>query len=215
MSNLKLKDRILIKILEIIAPLFIRLYISTLRLKKINVDDIEEKYNRKLIYGFWHGRLLAFTYTHRNRGVVVMVSQHKDGEIISRIINSLGFKTVRGSTTRGGIKAVKEMSKLGINGNTLAITPDGPKGPKRKAQIGAVILARLTKLPLIPISIGFKKKKILGSWDGFQLPYPFTKGVVIAGKELFYEANEDPEEFRCRFEDELNRITDIADNYFK
>jgi len=122
------------------------------------------------ILAFWHGRLMMMPYGYKGRGVTVLISQHRDGELIAKTIQGLGIECVRGSSTRGWLGGVKGMLRAVRNGRDLAITPDGPQGPRYKAQMGAITIAARTGLPIIPMAYGASKKKLLN--PGTPLSYP-------------------------------------------
>src|ERR1700693_4161044 len=108
------------------------------------------KNNRRFILAFWHGRQLMMPYCYHGKSIHILISQHGDGEIVSRAMRFFGFKSIRGSTTRGGSQAFREMIRTS-RVSDIAITPDGPRGPARNVQMGIIELARLTGLPILPI----------------------------------------------------------------
>jgi hypothetical protein len=126
------------------------------------------------ILAFWHGRLMMMPYGYQGKGVTVLISQHRDGELIAKTIEGMGIECVRGSSTRGWFGGVKGMLKAVRNGRDLAITPDGPQGPRYKAQMGVVQLAARTGLPIVPMAFGASKKKHLnlGTLLSFQGLFP-------------------------------------------
>jgi hypothetical protein len=135
------------------------------------------------IYAFFHSRLLVPTFTHRGRGVAVMVSRHGDGEMIHRILTRLGFRSVRGSTTRGGAKALLEMKDLAPE-IPVAITPDGPRGPAESVQAGAVWLASRTGRVLLPGDYACRSVWRMRSWDRFMVPKPFARIHIAFGEPM-------------------------------
>ena len=124
----------------------------------------------------------------RNMGLIPLVSEHRDGEIINASIELAGYETVRGSTTRGGVKALVKLIKKAKQGARIAVTPDGPRGPKWHFQQGAVYIAAKTGLPIVPVAGSAKHAFYFKSWDSFQLPLPFSKGVYLIG-EPYYVTN--------------------------
>ncbi|MCA9472017.1 MAG: lysophospholipid acyltransferase family protein [Nitrospirales bacterium] len=113
---------------------------------------------QSMIFAFWHGRQLMMPCVYRGRKAYVLISQHRDGELIHRLIGRLGFRSVRGSTTRGGTAALRDLIRYGREGVDLVVTPDGPRGPKWKVQQGVVFLAKLTGLPIVPVTVAYSKK---------------------------------------------------------
>ena len=128
--------------------------------------------------------MLVPAYTARNLGIKVLVSRHADGEYITQVIERLGFTTVRGSTTRGGAKALLTMIKDSAEGTAIAITPDGPKGPRFTVQPGIIYLSQKTGVPIIPTSLGLTSYWELPSWDKFRIPKPFSKAALIYGEPI-------------------------------
>jgi 3-deoxy-D-manno-octulosonic-acid transferase len=139
---------------------------------------------RPILYAFWHGELLPLAYLMRGMDATVMVSEHRDGEYITQVIRHLGFRTVRGSTTRGGFRSLIALARLGRAGELIAITPDGPRGPRRKAQIGALLVAQRAGVPIIPVAASVSRARRLASWDEFVIPAPFARAVLAFGPTL-------------------------------
>jgi lysophospholipid acyltransferase (LPLAT)-like uncharacterized protein len=137
------------------------------------------------IMAFWHGRILPATYYFRRRGIVVITSENFDGEWIARIIERFGFGTARGSTSRGGVKALLQLTRDMAGGKPAGFTVDGPRGPARVAQAGAVWLAKATGHPVVPFHLEASSHWTLKSWDRTQIPKPFST-VSIVVDEPFY-----------------------------
>jgi lysophospholipid acyltransferase (LPLAT)-like uncharacterized protein len=141
------------------------------------------KHNFKVLYVFWHENMLPPLFTHRGRMVGVIVSPSMDGELMSRVLKLLRFEVFRGDTERKGSRALIELIKYGRKGHEIAITPDGPKGPRRKAKKGVFLVAQKTGLPLLAVRITSRKSFRFSSWDKFMLPYPFSR-IEIELNEL-------------------------------
>ena len=156
----------------LVAALFL-----TTRVERIG----EEHYQRfrdagqPVIFVFWHGQLLPLVHYHRQERIVVLVSEHADGEYITRIIERNGFGTVRGSSRRGAARGLKGLVRAARAGKDLALTPDGPKGPVGVFKPGALAAAQMTGLPIIPLAVGASSEWRFRSWDGFLVPKPFSK----------------------------------------
>lgn len=163
---------------------------------------------------FWHGRLLMIPFIYPGRALHTLVSTHRDGEIIARILERFGFRLVRGSSKKGGSAALKEMVRLLREDKDLAITPDGPKGPREVVKPGVAQVARLTGKAVIPIAFSASRAWRLGSWDRFLIPKPFSRGVYVVGEPLRCRDGEEPEAFRVRIEAALRDVTETADEYF-
>jgi hypothetical protein len=134
-----------------------------------------------VIFAFWHGQLLPLVHVHRNEGIVVLVSEHADGEYITQVILRHGFRTARGSSTRGGVKGLKGVVRAGREGHDLGFTPDGPRGPRHVFKWGALVAAQLTGHPVIPLTVGADRAWYLDSWDRFMIPKPFSTMTVRYG----------------------------------
>jgi lysophospholipid acyltransferase (LPLAT)-like uncharacterized protein len=139
---------------------------------------------RRPIMAFWHGRVLTATYYFRNRGIVVMISENFDGEWIARIIESFGYGTSRGSTSRGGQRALLQLKREMADGRPAGFAVDGPRGPARKVQPGVVWLAKLTGHPVVPFHMEASKYWSLGSWDRTQIPKPFSVVSLVVGEPI-------------------------------
>lgn len=137
------------------------------------------------IMAFWHGRILPATYYFRNRGIVVITSSNFDGEWIAGIIERFGFGTSRGSTSRGGARALLQMSRDLEAGRPAGFTVDGPRGPARVSQPGAVWLAKASGHPVLPFHLEAERHWTLGSWDRTQVPKPFSTVAVSVGQPFY------------------------------
>jgi lysophospholipid acyltransferase (LPLAT)-like uncharacterized protein len=213
------RDNLLLFFVSVMGPIFIFLLGKTLRIKWIGEENLDpiRKNRGQVIYAFWHGRMLISSYSHRGQKIHVLISQHRDGELIARIIERLGFVSVRGSTTRGGTKAIFEMAKKGVSGYDVAITPDGPRGPRFAVQLGTIYIAQRSQMPIIPITNSAKSRWTLSSWDGFLIPKPFSDAVIIIGEPIYVPLESTPQELEEKREELEKRLVDLtkkADNYF-
>jgi lysophospholipid acyltransferase (LPLAT)-like uncharacterized protein len=186
---------------------------------RIRVED-EELFERartlspRVIFAVWHGRMLPFAFTHRNRRVHVLASQHRDGEMLGQTIRRLGFGHVRGSSTRGGTRAILELVEKVRAGYDVGLTVDGPRGPRGVVKVGVVEVARQTGAAIIPITSASDRHRTFQSWDAFELPAPYARVVVRYGEPLLVGADADRVIVEARRQDverELTRITDAAD----
>ena len=157
------------------------------------------------------------TYYFRNRGIVVLTSQNRDGEYIARVIQRFGYRAARGSSTRGSHRATVEALRALQDGNDVGITIDGPRGPRYVAKRGAAYLARKSGNPVVPFSVSVKKKWVMGSWDQFQVPKPFTRAIVLIGNPLYVKADATDEEVRlieARIQNSLDDLRDRGDKWW-
>ncbi|HBR16414.1 MAG: hypothetical protein A3G39_06550 [Deltaproteobacteria bacterium RIFCSPLOWO2_12_FULL_43_16] len=156
-------NKLTIAIAPFLASLLIKFLAITMRISYVNFEKIRDDWQsgKNVIIAFWHGRLLMMPIMYKGSGISVLVSQHKDGELIARTVKIFNIDSVRGSSTRGWLGGVKGLLKAVKRGKDIAITPDGPKGPKFNVQMGIIHLAKLTDLPIIPMSFSASKKKLL------------------------------------------------------
>jgi lysophospholipid acyltransferase (LPLAT)-like uncharacterized protein len=178
-----------------------------------------ETYDRLVAAGqhpiltFWHGRILPATVFWRDRQIAVMTSENFDGEWIARIIERFGFSAVRGSTSRGGVKALVQMKRLVQQGRSVAFTIDGPRGPAERAQPGAVWLAKATGQPILPFHVEAAPAWHARSWDRAQIPKPFSRIAVAVGEPMRVDPDADEaglEQRRLDLESALSRLRDRA-----
>ncbi len=189
---------------------------TTLRLKIVGGRFHRQMLRRRdgFIYALWHGRMFLPLCFIRGRKITVLVSRHRDGELLKWVLTRLGYETVRGSTTSGGGKALRELLLQSGRGTIFAVTPDGPKGPARKVQPGVIFLAQRKGIPILPVSGAARKRKLFASWDSFMLPLPFSKSVLAFGSPIFVDPSLTETEFQqqcMNLERSLNEITKLAE----
>lgn len=166
-----------------LGPLLVGLLGRTWRFERINTEVFAQRRRAQqpVIFAFWHANMLPLLWCHRREGVAVLISQHADGEIIARICEALGYRTVRGSTSRGGARALVEIAKLLEQGVDIAITPDGPRGPAGTIAPGVVFAAQRANMPIIPIDVRASRAWRLRTWDRFVIPKPFATITIHYG----------------------------------
>jgi lysophospholipid acyltransferase (LPLAT)-like uncharacterized protein len=140
--------------------------------------------NEPFVFSLWHGHLLPLIWLHRGEGVRLLISEHRDGEIISRVAHAFGYQTVRGSTNKGGERALLALARALENGEEVAVTPDGPRGPARICQPGALVAAARASAPILPVAINASRAWRMNSWDSFVVPMPFARITVVYGDPL-------------------------------
>lgn len=166
---------------------------------RFQIEDIEH-HDRILregkfpIYAAWHDRIFLGAYVLRGQGLVFITSQSLDGEYISRFLQRLGFGVIRGSSTRGGAKAMVEMIRVMKQNKTMGFTIDGPRGPRYVVKPGAALLAKKTGNPILPFIIEPAKYIAIGSWDRLQMPRPWSKAKIIYGKPIYVAPDAGDEE---------------------
>lgn len=170
---------------------------------------------RPFILAFWHNRLLMMPRSwRRGTPIHMLISQHRDGQLIARTVAHFGIRTVAGSSTRGGAGALRGMLKALKAGECVGITPDGPKGPRQHASDGIVAVARLSGCPILPATYAVERRRLLRSWDRFVVPLPFTRGIIRWGAPLAVPRDADEaalEQARRQVEDALNALAAAAD----
>ena len=198
---------------------FLRVLHRSIHWVELNTDQIRALLDKRqpVILAFWHGRMLMAPFFYRGRGLRILISHHTDGELIHRVMSRFGFKSVRGSTRRKGSAAFRELIRWCRQGWDIAITPDGPRGPRYVVQKGVIELARKTGLPIVPVTYSTERRLMCSSWDEMVIPRPFTKGVFIWGPPVRVDSNCDPDHtelHRLQLQALLRRLTEEADGFF-
>jgi Kdo2-lipid IVA 3' secondary acyltransferase len=170
--------------LALIASLgtaIIRALAITWRYRLTNQESVRSLRARRepFIFAFWHGQMLPLLWVHRGERVAVVISSHHDGEIIARIAERLGYRTIRGSSSRGAARALLGIVRELETGAEVAVTPDGPRGPARKFAGGALVAAQRVGAPIVGIGVNASRAWRLKSWDRFMIPKPFSKVNVV------------------------------------
>jgi hypothetical protein len=217
MPVMKLRHPLLVKAAGLGIALTAKMWVATLNVRYRPVGPFVDPTKRKLaqhyIFAFWHEYLLLPAFHFSTPEIAVMISQHRDGEVIAEACRHIRLRTVRGSTTRGGVQAARQMVALAEKGH-LVITPDGPRGPRRRVQAGLVYLAAKTGLPIIPVGVGFDRPWRMNSWDRFVLPRPWSLGTCVSGEPIHVPSNVDRdgmESSRRIIEGEISRLTEVAE----
>ena len=168
----------------------LRLLASTWRMRSHNIEPLHaaRAANRRVIFSLWHGELLPLLWQHRGENVAIVISEHKDGEIVAQIAHSLGYSTVRGSSSKGGGRALIGLMREIDAGRDGAITPDGPRGPARVFAPGAAVASQRTGAYIVPIRAAASHSWRLKSWDRFLIPKPFARVDVSYGELSAVEA---------------------------
>jgi lysophospholipid acyltransferase (LPLAT)-like uncharacterized protein len=172
-----------------LGTVMFRMLATTWRLHVINAESHERlRGSQPVIFTFWHGKMLPLLWRHRARNTAILISEHGDGEIIARIAHSLGYLSVRGSSSRGGERALLGTVRELEEGRDVAFTPDGPRGPLESFAPGALIVAQRTGAPLVLISVDAPRAWRLKSWDRFLIPKPFARVRIEYEDPLYVEA---------------------------
>ncbi len=209
-------DRLLLSLAPPFGSWAARLLAATLRLTR-EEEHARPFWERRapVIYAIWHGQILLIPWLYGHAHPVnVMASRSRDGELVARFVRRFGFKTVRGSTTRGGSDALRRLARLLRWGQEVAVVPDGPLGPRGIVQPGVIALARITGAPIVPLAFGAYPAWRLRSWDEFLIPKPFARAAVCFGPPLWVPAGADrsqQEALRKELEVQLSQLTWRAD----
>jgi len=174
------------RLLGLIVPLgalFVRLIALTWRMRFVNPEAMAtiRAAGAPYVFACWHGQMLPLLWAHRGQGIAILVSEHRDGEIITRIARTIGFNAVRGSTSRGAGRALLGLVAELQNGRPVAVTPDGPRGPAGTFAPGALVAAQRAGVPIIMVGAHASSAWQLGSWDRFLIPKPFARVSVAYG----------------------------------
>lgn len=214
---MKIRNPILIKLIAFAGAWFIRLWMATVRFRYQplgpRVAPTEPNLDDHYIYSFWHENMLLPAYQYGRPDVHVLISQHADGEMIADVCQHLRLRVVRGSTTRGGVEAVRQMLKVSRRSH-IVITPDGPRGPRRQVQAGIVFLAARTGLPIVPTGIAFQNAWRMRSWDRFAVPKPWSLGICVTAEPIRVPADADKEQleaYRLQVEQAMLQVSEEAE----
>jgi lysophospholipid acyltransferase (LPLAT)-like uncharacterized protein len=216
---MKIRHPVAIKAAGLAAAWAVRLWIGTVRFRYRPMDGDVTPHCRQLrerfIYSFWHEDLLIPAYAFSRPDVHVLISESADGQLIAETCKHLTLRVVSGSTTRGGVKAVRGLMKAA--GRThLVFTPDGPRGPRRRIQPGLVYLAMQTGLRVVPVGFGYQAAWRLRSWDRFVMPCPGSAAVCVTGPAVSVPARLDRhgiEEYRLKLEEAMAQAGQEAERH--
>jgi lysophospholipid acyltransferase (LPLAT)-like uncharacterized protein len=180
------------------------------------VDPLQPPSKGPFIYALWHENFLIPIARFGNPGVAALVSRHADGELLGSLINSTGMSVIRGSTNRGGVAAVREMLRRETRERHLAVTPDGPRGPRRVVQPGVIYLASRTGMRIVPIGVGYGRAWRVKSWDAFAIPKPLSRVRCVFGHPLIIPpdlSTDGLEPHTLRLQAMLDRLTGMAQQW--
>lgn len=216
MPRSRFLDRLALIVAPRVAAALMRLTRLTMKLTHLGRERIDAlaRSERPYIHAFWHGHLFLMPYSYRGSGISIVISAHRDGELIARTMRRFGHEAVRGSSTSGGAAALRGAVRALRAGRDVGFTPDGPRGPRHRVQMGVVLAARMGGAPIVPVAFAASRGKVLSSWDRFVVPAPFSHGVFAYGEpiEVSPEADEEAmESARRTLEERLHELTSIAE----
>lgn len=214
---MKIRHPFLIKAIGFAVGWLVRLWIGTVRYRYrpmgASFDPNQPHFQGRHLYAFWHENILVPAYHYGRRDIHVLISEHADGQLIAEACRHLGFRVVRGSATRGGARAIRQMVRRSRSAH-LAITPDGPRGPRRLVQPGVVYLAALTGLPIVAFGIAFERAWRMRSWDRFALPWPWSGAVCVTAEPIHVPENirkEQLEHYRLLVQRAMDAASEAAE----
>ena len=208
-----LKQRLFLSVVPRIASTYIRLLRLTMRLEYIPPCRFPVEVDQ-FILAFWHSRFMMMPYWYTGSRMTVMVSRHRDAEMLVRTLRPFGYEFARGSTTRGGPAALRDLLRRTRDGSDAGIAPDGPKGPRRRVQPGIIAVARMSGLPILPVTFSAARARRVRTWDRTVVPRPFSKGLYLCAEPIVVPRDADRDEqerLRLVLEETLDRITDEVD----
>jgi lysophospholipid acyltransferase (LPLAT)-like uncharacterized protein len=215
---MKIQHPALIKAVGIAGSKLVRGLVGTSRFHFRYADpsvnpEVARRTGERYIYAFFHEVMLFPAYFWAWPEMQILISDHRDGELITQVVQRLGFGVVRGSTTRGGARALREMTHRVDRGH-LCVTPDGPRGPRRHVHQGLAYLASRTGLPIVGAGMAFDRPWRARSWDRFAIPRPFRAAACVVPEPVFVPPDADRdaiEAARLEVETRMNRATDEAE----
>jgi lysophospholipid acyltransferase (LPLAT)-like uncharacterized protein len=208
------------KVITSLAPrlgyAYIRVLRTTMRLDYRNREALERARAESgpYILAFWHCRFVMMPFAYPDRRIVTLSSRHRDSLMLAQVMRRFGIEQAWGSSTRGGTAGMRELLRRIKSGYDAALTPDGPKGPRRRVQPGVIAAARMSGKPIVPVSFSARPSRRLRTWDRTLLPYPFGKGRYVYGEPMRIPRRADgaeQESLRLALENELDRLTDELD----
>jgi hypothetical protein len=189
--------------------------LATVRVESENEPEPGFRAHGQPLVGLcWHGHLLVLAHHHRGAGMATLISQSRDGEYIARVVQRWGYTVVRGSSSRGGSAALREMTRVLRRGQSFAVTPDGPRGPRRQLKPGALLAAKLSGVAVLPTAAAATRAWWLGGWDRFLVPQPFARVRLVYGTPRMIPRDAGEEEMArigAELEREMNALTAAAE----
>jgi lysophospholipid acyltransferase (LPLAT)-like uncharacterized protein len=208
------------RIVEAVGPrlayAYIRFLRATMRVEYRGQDALARARatSGQYVLAFWHSRFVLMRYAYPDRRLVILSSRHRDSRMLAAVMRRFGLTQAWGSSTEAGAAGLRAVLRHVRDGFDVGITPDGPRGPRRRVQPGVVAIARLAGKPIVPVTFSARPARRLRSWDRTLLPAPFARGLFVYGEPVHVPRDADPaaqERVRAALEAELDRLTDAAD----
>jgi hypothetical protein len=218
---MKIRNPYLLRAVGWLLACLIRLVIRSLRLEvaylgsargPVDLPSTAPRY----LYAIWHEHLLLPAARFGHPDLAVLISKHADGQLLGSLIDAMGMAQVTGSTNRGGLEAVRQLLRNDANRKHLAVTPDGPRGPRRRVHEGIGFIASRTGFQIVPIGVGHRRPWRLKSWDRFAIPKPFAMARIVCGAPMVVPAAlraAELEQYRHQIESEMLRLTELAQQW--
>lgn len=211
-----LRERLLFSLVPPLGYAYIRLLRATQRTEFVGREHLEtaRRDHGRYILAIWHSRFLLAPFVHPGGRLTALASRHRDARLLGKILIWLGLDVTWGSSTAGGATALREIVRKVGEGYDVFITPDGPRGPRRRAKAGVVAAGRLTGLPILPTAVSASPARRLASWDRTLVPWPLGRAVYAVGEPILVPRDADAdlqERRRLEIEAALDRVTDEAD----
>lgn len=219
-----LKNYFIKKFLSLVGALYVYIVYTSSQKTFINKDNFDKLIleNKSFIYALWHDQLLLSPFTWQTKKKIdILISKHKDGDIIADLIKYHGFNSIRGSTNnpnkekeKNTITSIRKIIKTLKANVSIGITPDGPRGPRHKVSEGTINIARISNKKILPMALAYKEQWVLNTWDKFIIPKPFNKICIVWGDPIDIEINKiDVPIQQEALEKSLINITEIATNH--
>ncbi len=214
---MKLNDKLLLAIVPWLGAKMIRFISLTQRVVIYGEEPLKKEWasDRHLIISFWHDQLLLMIMGYRGPGLKNLISPSMDGELLAQTMKYFGQGAVRGSSSRGGRQAFRELIALSTEKVDLVVTPDGPKGPRHQLKDGVIQLARISGRPVIPLTYVCSRGYRFRSWDHFLFPFPFARAVYCYGTPQYFSRDQPLEECRLRLQQAMDENQQQAEAYME
>lgn len=216
-SKVPLKYRLTGQATALLLPQAMKMLDIRIAHYDLGTDPARPEYDRHSVYTFWHEFIGVILPRWGHTPLSILSSQHRDGEWVGQIAESLGLNVVRGSSTRGGASAIRQLKKEAQE-TSLVLTPDGPRGPRRQMALGPIFLASRMEMPLIPLGVGLENAWRLNTWDRFGIPKPFSRVRMVFGPRIHIPRKarrEELESIRVKVERLMNDLSDLAEDWAK
>lgn len=214
---MKISDRLMLTLIPPMAAGITRLLNATIHTETLGEEHLRGLWERgeRAILAFWHDQLLLMVFGYPGRDARLLISSSKDGELLVRTMRFFKHQAVRGSSSRGGPAAYRQLLQVCREDAEIVLTPDGPKGPRHELKDGVVQLARMSGRAVVPMAFACSRGKRFNSWDRFLLPYPFSRGVFSFGTPVYFDRNAGPDVFRTQLIQAIEQNQQCAERYLE